>query len=39
MTDMGEAKDPFGGSSQCSASAEAVWAVWTNPPSGQVMSL
>ena len=31
MTDMGGAKDPFGRSSQCSASAEAVWAVWTNP--------
>ena len=31
MTDMGEAKDPFGGSSHCSASAEDVWAVWTNP--------
>jgi hypothetical protein len=31
MTDMAEAKGPFGGSSQSSASAEDVWAVWTNP--------
>jgi hypothetical protein len=31
MTNMGEAKGPFGGSSQSSASAEDVWAVWTNP--------
>jgi len=31
MTAMGEAKVPFGGSSHCSASAEDVWAVWTNP--------
>jgi hypothetical protein len=31
MTDMGEAKGPFGGSSHSSASAEDVWAVWTNP--------
>lgn len=30
MTDMGEAKGPFGGSSRSSASAEDVWAVWTN---------
>ena len=30
MTNMGEAKGPFGGSSQTSASAEDVWAVWTN---------
>ena len=30
MTDMGEAKGPFGGSSHSSASAEDVWAVWTN---------
>ena len=28
---MGEAKGPFGGSSHSSASAEDVWAVWTNP--------
>ena len=28
---MGEANDLFGGSSQSSASAEDVWAVWTNP--------
>ena len=28
---MGEAKGPFGGSSYSSASAEDVWAVWTNP--------
>ncbi len=28
---MGKSKGPFGGSSHCSASAEAVWAVWTNP--------
>jgi len=28
---MGEAKGPFGGSSRTSASAEDVWAVWTNP--------
>ena len=31
MTDMGEGKGPFGGSSHSSASAEDVWAVWTNP--------
>jgi len=31
MTDMGEAKGPFGGASRSSASAEDVWAVWTNP--------
>jgi hypothetical protein len=31
MTDMDEAKGPFGGSSHSSASAEEVWAVWTNP--------
>jgi hypothetical protein len=31
MTDMGEAKGPFGGSSHSSASVEDVWAVWTNP--------
>jgi hypothetical protein len=31
MTDMREAKGPFGGSSHSSASAEDVWAVWTNP--------
>jgi hypothetical protein len=31
MTDMGKAKGPFGGSSHSSASAEDVWAVWTNP--------
>ena len=31
MTDMGEAKGPFGGASHSSASAEDVWAVWTNP--------
>jgi hypothetical protein len=31
MTDVGEGKGPFGGSSHCSASAEDVWAVWTNP--------
>ena len=31
MTDMGEPKGPFGGSSHSSASAEDVWAVWTNP--------
>ena len=28
---MGEAKGPFGGSSHSSASAEDVWAAWTNP--------
>ena len=28
---MAEAKGPFGGSSHSSASAEEVWAVWTNP--------
>jgi hypothetical protein len=28
---MAEANGPFGGSSHCSASAENVWAVWTNP--------
>jgi hypothetical protein len=28
---MGKAKGPFSGSSHCSASAEDVWAVWTNP--------
>ena len=28
---MGEANGPFGGSSHCSASAEEVWVVWTNP--------
>jgi hypothetical protein len=28
---MDEAKGPLGGSSHCSASAEDVWAVWTNP--------
>ena len=28
---MGEAKGRFGGSSQSSASAEEVWAVWTTP--------
>jgi hypothetical protein len=31
MTDMGEGKGPFGGSSHSSASAEDVRAVWTNP--------
>ncbi|MGO9928926.1 MAG: hypothetical protein ACLPLP_23180 [Mycobacterium sp.] len=31
MTDMGEVKGPFGGSSHSSASAEDIWAVWTNP--------
>src|SRR5258705_10634989 len=31
MTDMGEAKGPFGRASRSSASAEDVWAVWTNP--------
>ena len=31
MTGVGEAKGPFGGSSHSSASAEDVWAVWTNP--------
>jgi hypothetical protein len=31
MTDMGEAKGPFGGSSQSSASADEVWTIWTNP--------
>jgi hypothetical protein len=31
MTDMSEAKGPFGGSTHSSASAEDVWAVWTNP--------
>jgi hypothetical protein len=31
MTDMGEGKGPFAGSSHSSASAEAVWAVWRNP--------
>ena len=31
MTDMGEPKGPFGGTSHSSASAEDVWAVWTNP--------
>ena len=31
MTDMGEGKGPFGGSSHSSASAEDVWAVWRNP--------
>jgi hypothetical protein len=31
MTDMGDAKGPYGGSSPSSASAEDVWAVWTNP--------
>jgi hypothetical protein len=31
MTDMREARGPFGGSSHSSASAEDVWAVWTNP--------
>lgn len=28
---MGEAQGPFGGSSHSSASAEDVWAAWTNP--------
>jgi len=28
---MGNSEGPFGGSSNCSASAEAVWAVWTDP--------
>ena len=28
---MGEVKGPFGGSSHTSASAEDIWAVWTNP--------
>ena len=28
---MGEGRGPFGGSSQSSASAEEVWAIWTNP--------
>jgi hypothetical protein len=28
---MGEANGSFGGSSHSSASAEDVWAVWTNP--------
>jgi hypothetical protein len=28
---MGKSKGPFGGSSHCSANADAVWAVWTNP--------
>ena len=28
---MGEVKGPFGGSSHSSASAEDIWAVWTNP--------
>jgi len=31
MTGVREAEGPFGGSSQSSASAEDVWAVWTNP--------
>jgi hypothetical protein len=31
IRDMGEAKGPFGGSTHCSANAEDVWAVWTNP--------
>ena len=31
MTGVGEAEGPFGGSSHSSASAEDVWAVWTNP--------
>jgi hypothetical protein len=31
MTAKDKSKGPFGGSSHCSASAEAVWAVWTNP--------
>jgi Polyketide cyclase / dehydrase and lipid transport len=31
MVDMGESKGPFGGSSRSSASAEDVWAVWTDP--------
>src|SRR5881397_1848001 len=31
MTDMGERKGPFGGSSHSWASAEDVWTVWTNP--------
>jgi hypothetical protein len=31
MTDMGVAKGPFGGASHSPASAEDVWAVWTNP--------
>jgi hypothetical protein len=38
---MGKSKGPFGGSSHCSASAEAVWAVWTNPAawSGGVIAM
>jgi len=41
MTDMGAAKGPFGGSSHSSASAEDVWAVWTNPAEwpGDVIAL
>jgi hypothetical protein len=31
MTHMGEAAGPISGSSRSSASAEDVWAVWTNP--------
>jgi hypothetical protein len=31
MIDVGRAQGPFGGSSHSSASAEEVWAVWTNP--------
>jgi len=31
MTGVREAEGPFGGSSHSSASAEDVWAVWTNP--------
>ena len=30
MTNMGKARGPFGGSSHSSASAQDVWAVWTN---------
>ena len=38
---MGESKGPFGGSAHSSASAEEVWAVWTNPAewSGGVIAI
>jgi hypothetical protein len=31
MADMGDLQGPFSGSARSSASAEDVWAVWTNP--------
>jgi hypothetical protein len=31
MAAMGDAQGPFGGSARSSASAQDVWAVWTNP--------